>query len=170
MVALDLSADEADGLGAHRWYGAEPGFTPLQAELDRLPLAGGQMDLVIFNASLHYVIDYTATLREAQRVLQPDGEIVIMDSPLYRDPASGLAMVAERAEQFERRYGFRSDSIASEGFLTCRRLEMLGADLGLRWQMFQPVRGPGPELRRWRARLRGRREPARLPVIVARRS
>ena len=62
------------------------------------------------------------SLREQVTLLQqqPEGEIVIMDSPLYRDPASGLAMVAEREEHFERRYGFRSDSIASEVPLNVR--------------------------------------------------
>jgi hypothetical protein len=41
------------------------------------------------------------------RVLAPRGRVVIMDSPMYRDHSSGLAMVREREEAFERPYGFR---------------------------------------------------------------
>jgi hypothetical protein len=42
------------------------------------------------------------TLSEARRILRTDGELVIVDSPVYRDPASGNTMVREREIAFQR--------------------------------------------------------------------
>ncbi|MBV9282476.1 MAG: class I SAM-dependent methyltransferase, partial [Chloroflexi bacterium] len=92
-------------------------FTPIQADFDHLPLpdqgagqpvsgmprdagpqtaSAGPIDLAVFNASLHYSMDCRATLREALRVLSPDGSLVVMDSPVYRRAGSGEQMVRER--------------------------------------------------------------------------
>src|SRR5262249_56941629 len=114
--AVDLSTEDRDGLGAARHY--EPPWPRVQAEFDRLPLADGQADVVIFNASLHYSTDYRITLGEALRVLRPAGKVVILESPLYRHDHSGRRMVAERHAAFERSYGTRSDSVPSIEYLT----------------------------------------------------
>ena len=80
-------------------------------------------------------------------------------------------MVREREAAFERTYGFRSDSLPMEQFLTWDRLEQLACTLDLRWQVHAPVgRWHRTALshrvrRRWRT-LRGRRELAEMPVIV----
>ncbi len=109
--SIDLTDDARDGLGAARHYGAR--WPRLQAEFDRLPIDEGEADVVIYNASLHYSTDYSATLSEALRVLRPGGAIVVMDSPLYRRDASGRQMCAERHIAFERAYGTRSDALPS---------------------------------------------------------
>lgn len=168
VVAVDLLTDLRDGLGAYVHYDAV--FTPVQAEFDRLPFADGQADLVIFNASLHYSPDYATTLREVLRVLGPDGQVVILDSPVYRDARSGEQMLREREADFKRRFGFPSNSLPSEGFLTVARLDSLAAALGLRWRTHEPWYGWHWALRPWKARLRGRREPARFLVITGERA
>ena len=68
---------------------AASAFAAVVAEYDRLPVARGQMDLVVFNASLHYSTDYAVTLGETLRVLRQRGTLVILDSPTYTDPTSG---------------------------------------------------------------------------------
>jgi SAM-dependent methyltransferase len=166
-AAADIQTDERDGLGAHRHYGAP--LLALQAEFERLPLADAQFDLVVVNAALHYATDYAAALREALRVLRPGGALAIVDTPVYRDPSSGAQMLRERAEEFQRRYGFRGEALPCEGFLTNVRLGELGRELGLRWQIERPRHGLRWALRPLRARLRGRREPASFPLIVAER-
>ena len=91
-TVLDTSALLAllwDESGAER-------VVPVQATIDRVPFAGGSVDLAIFNASLHYSADYAATIAEVLRVLRPGGRVVLLDSPFYRDPASGARMVRER--------------------------------------------------------------------------
>jgi len=167
VAAVDLLTNAFDGLGAHVHYDAA--FTPVQAEFDRLPFTDGGADLVVFNASLHYSTDYERTLGEALRVLRSDGRLVIMDSPVYRDARSGEQMVREREAQFEAKYGFPSDALPSENYLTYDRLEELAEALGLRWELIRPFYGWRWALRPWKARLLGRREPAQFLVIVGRR-
>ena len=69
--AVDLTVDDDDGLGAARHYG--PPWPRYQAEMDALPFADAQADVVVFNASLHYSTDYVRTIGEALRVLRPGG-------------------------------------------------------------------------------------------------
>jgi SAM-dependent methyltransferase len=167
VAAVDLTVNDFDGLGCYRYYASR--FSPLQAEFDRLPLAAGSVDLLVFNASLHYSVDIQVTLEEALRVLGDAGTPVIMDTPLYRDGASGAQMVREREAGFARRFGFRSDALPSENFLTYDRLALLGSRLGLEWQLLTPWYGAGWALKPFKAAILGRREPARFHVIVGRR-
>jgi SAM-dependent methyltransferase len=165
-VAVDLQTNDTDGLGAYVHYDAP--FVPVQAEFDHLPFATGSLDLLVFNASLHYSTDYLVTLREALRVLRRGGTLVVLDSPLYRRPASGQAMVRQREAAFAARFGFPSNALASENFLTPARLGDLAAALGVHWEATYPRHGLRFALQRWKVRLRARREAARFPMLVAR--
>lgn len=167
LTAVDLQTNAADGLGAHIHY--ETDFTPVQAEFDRLPFVSGQFDLIVFNGSLHYSTDCLVTLGEALRASRPDGILAILDTPVYQNPASGKAMVQEREEAFTRQYGFASNAIPSENFLTYRRLEDLAALLGLEWRYIKPNYGLRWRLRPWKAKLRRSREPATFMLIAGRR-
>jgi len=164
MAAVDLADNNFDGLGCYRFY--DQAFTPVQAEFDRLPFVDGSADLAIFNASLHYSLDYSVTLGEAQRVLCPQGLLVVVDSPVYADPSSGDMMVAERQAEFQRKYGFPSNALPSENFLTYRRLGELAAGLGMELRLIDPEFSLAWRLRPLKARLLGRREPAKFHVIV----
>jgi trans-aconitate methyltransferase len=138
----------------------------LQATYDHLPLRDRQLDLAVFNASLHYSAHYETTLAETLRLLTDDGMIVVVDSPVYRDGQSGARMVQERRASFKRRYGFASDSLGSENYLTYQRLQEIGDQLGLWRRLYWTVPSWRIGIRRWRARLRGQREPAQFPVIL----
>lgn len=164
VAALDLAVNEEDGLGAQAHY--DVSFLAVQAEYDRAPFARGVFDLAVFNASFHYSTDYDATLAEALRVLTPPGGLVILDTPVYHDAASGVKMVEERRAQFRLAYGYPSDALPSEEFLTHARLEELGAAHGLRWRLIRPFFGVGWAARPVAARLRGHREPAGFFVIA----
>jgi SAM-dependent methyltransferase len=166
LAAIDLVCNDWDGLGAYIHY--ETSFERVQAEFDALPFLDGSLDLTIFNASLHYSPNYETTLSEALRVLRPGGELVVLDSPLYRESRSGQQMVLEREADFTRRYGFPSNTLGSENFLSEPRLEALARSLGIRWSRWQPCYSLGWELRRLKARLLLRREPARFVLIAAR--
>ncbi len=168
VAAVDLVTNELDGLGVHRHYVRE--VLPLQAEFDRLPLADGTVDLVVYNAAIHYATDYATTLREGLRVVRPGGLLVVMDSPIYRDASSGEAMVRERDSDLCRRSLEPAQAAArAEGFLTYARLESLGRTLGVAWELVSPWYGVRWWLRPWLARLRGRREPAQFGLILVRR-
>ena len=167
VTAVDLLDDALDGLGATRHFGNT--FTAVRAEYDRLPLPDAKADVVIFNAALHYSTSYSRTLRESLRVLRRDGTLVILDSPMYVDPSSGQRMVQEREQRFLATFGFASDALPSEHFLTRGRLRDLAAELGIHWQIYQPSLDMRTRLSRSINGLRAGREPAAFPVIVGRR-
>jgi len=164
-VAVDLSTDARDGLGAAKHY-PQP-FPLVQAEFDQLPFADQQFDLVIFNASLHYSTDYHRSLHSALRCLRAGGLIMVLDSPLYELPEHGEQMKAEKHAQFQAQYGFRSDALPAKEYLHEMLLAELSRDLHLRWTIHQPWYGWKWHLRPWRARLKGLRPPSRFCILVA---
>jgi SAM-dependent methyltransferase len=167
VIAVDVLVNEQDGLGAWKYY--EHSFIPVQAEFNHLPVMDRFADAVIFNASFHYSEDYAKTLKEALRVLSTKGLIAIMDSPVYRRGASGEKMVQEREAQFKMKYGFASDNLQSENYLTYTRLEELARELNLTWKFIAPFYNLQWMLRPLLAFLLRRREPAKFHVIVGQR-
>jgi len=167
VAAVDLTVNEFDGLGCYRFY--DSAFTPIEAEFDHLPIPNQCVDLIVFNASLHYSEDYTATLSESLRVLKADGRLVILDSPIYQKADSGRLMVAEREAEFIKRYGFPSNALKSENYLTYEGIKKLGDSLGLAWEFITPNYGIRWQLRPLKARILGRREPAKFQVVVGKR-
>jgi ubiquinone/menaquinone biosynthesis C-methylase UbiE len=123
--------------------------------------------LVVFNASFHYSVDYSATLREALRCLRRPGFVIIADSAFYAHEESGQAMLAERRATFQKRFGFASDSIASLEYLTPGSLKNLEKDFSIRWNRLTPWYGLGWAMRPWKARILGRREPSRFHLFWA---
>ncbi|HKZ55306.1 MAG TPA: class I SAM-dependent methyltransferase [Anaerolineales bacterium] len=164
VAAVDLLTNDLDGLGAYRHYSSE--YTSVQAEFERLPFEDGQFDLAIYNASFHYSVSYEAALRESLRVLRREGRVAILDTPIYRRPSSGEQMVREREAQFQETFGFPSNAIPSENYLTFQRLRALSRALAIEWEMIVPFYGLRWAARTWRARLLRRREPARFLILV----
>ena len=164
VAAIDLTINDFDGLGCFRFY--ESTFMPVQAEFDHLPFPDRSVDIILFNASLHYSVDYEQTLRESLRTLGVEGKLVVLDSPVYRDAGSGSSMVREREEQFTKRYGFPSNQLHSENYLTHSRLQELAGKLSLEWKFITPFYSIKWKLRPLFARLFHQREPARFHIIV----
>jgi len=164
VFAVDLLVNELDGLGAWKYY--QHSFTPIQAEFNHLPIIDNFADVAIFNASFHYSEYYEETLREALRVVGEEGAVVIMDTPIYRRRASGEKMVAEREAAFLAQYGFASDALESENFLTYERINELGDSLNIEWITLHPFYGLRWWLRSLKAWVINRREPAKFHVIA----
>jgi SAM-dependent methyltransferase len=171
-VAVDLIVNELDGLGAarHYWPVLKQTFPRFQAEMDRLPFANAQFDVVVFNAALHYSTNYEVSLKEALRCLRPSGYLLVMDSPIYQTEESGRRMVQEKHLQFEKQYGFRSDSVPSIEYLTLDRVRGLGSELGLCWEALHPWYGLAWTLRPLRSWLKGGREPSKFRVLLGQRT
>jgi len=165
-VAVDAVDDSVDGLGAARHYVTK--FALVQADFDALPFAPGQFDLVVFNGSLHYAADTSATLEHAHRMLAPGGALVVMDSPMFRADRDGSAMVGDLLRRFTVDCGLTDAVQHGIGYLTFTMLTGIAERLRLRPQ-FVPSRGPlGWRLRRHLARVRLRRSPAAFGLWVAR--
>jgi SAM-dependent methyltransferase len=168
-VAVDLLDNETDGLGAARNYSADlrHPFLCVQAEMDHLPFSSAQFDIVFFNAAFHYSVDYEQTIAEALRCLRRPGHLIISDSPFYRSKLSGPKMVEEKHSEFEKRYGFRSDSIPSREYLTRPMLDHLADTFGLQWKTLRPWYGINWALRPLKAYLSGKREPSKFYLFWA---
>jgi SAM-dependent methyltransferase len=168
-VAIDLLDNDEDGLGSARHYlpRLSRPFLRFQAEMDRLPFAPGQFDVVVFNASFHYSAGYERTLGEALHCLRRPGHVIIADSPYYSGDENGQQMLAEKRAEFERRFGFRSDSIQTREYLTPEVLNELAERLGVRWRVLRPWYGIKWALRPAKARLLRRREPAKFYLLWA---
>lgn len=164
VYAVDLLVNEEDGLGAWKFY--QNKFSPIQAEFSKLPFADGFASQLIFNASFHYSENYEEVLKEALRVTQVDGRIIIMDSPVYHHAESGEKMVEERKAAFLLKYGFASDSLDSKNYITHDQMKTLGEKQGIRWKHIKPFYGLRWILRPWWARLRNHREPAEFGLWV----
>ena len=168
VAATDVNTDARDGLGAAAHYlDAGARFVRLAAEMDRMPLTDGTVDVVVNAASLHYARDQGAAIREAARLLAPGGVFVVLDSPVYSTHGAGKAMLAEWGERLAASYGAGVAQAGDSGYLVRDELlEMLGA-AGLTPSVEEHWMGWHWTANYWRGRLRGGREPARLPMIVA---
>lgn len=149
-VAVDLRDDPVDGLRAARHYRAklDSPFPAIQAEMDNVPLADGQFDLVLYSASFHYAVDYRETLQEARRLLGWGGRVAILDTPIYQHFQQGEQMVEERQARSQKLCGTRADSVLSMEYLDEGMLRMLERELNIRWTIHKPWLGLSALMRR----------------------
>jgi SAM-dependent methyltransferase len=165
-VAVDALDDADDGLGAARHY--DTAFPLVQADFDALPFAAAQFDLVVFNGSLHYAPDMTATLERAHRLLAPGGALAVMDSPMFRADRDGSAMVRDTLRRFMATCGFTEVVQQGIGYLTFATLGTIARRLNLHPHFVASRGSLGWRVRRHLARLRLGRAPAAFGLWVAR--
>ncbi|HZY18268.1 MAG TPA: methyltransferase domain-containing protein [Ramlibacter sp.] len=129
--ALQLGLPEVDALAAnrmpHRWLGLrdlEPPPPPgarrpaLLADYSALPFDAASLDLVVLPHTLELSHDPHATLREVERVLVPEGRVVIT----CLNPASLWGLRQRRAHLY-RKLGFGQLFLPDAGdFIGYRRL------------------------------------------------
>ena len=102
--ALQLGAAEVDGLRTnrmpHRWLAlpepVQPSRAALFTDFAALPFAANSLDLVVLPHALELSEDPHATLREVERVLVPEGRVVICGL----NPASLWGMRQRRAHLY----------------------------------------------------------------------
>jgi SAM-dependent methyltransferase len=178
VTAVDVNLDPEDGLPAADRLLAEPArLARAEAEMDALPLAAGSFDVVLATGALHYARRPDRTLVELRRVTRRGGWLLVLDSPVYRRPRDGRAMVKARARDHLRRFfsqpgtlgGLGGEAPLQSSFFVYRDLAALFGAAG--WDL--EIHGwPG----RWREWLRDRveilrhgRRTARFPALMARR-
>ncbi len=71
-------------------------------------------------------------------------------------------MVRERHQQFQKTYGFASDTLRSIEYFDTEMLAELGRELGISWTVYRPWYGWQWAMRPWKARWRGKRPPSQF--------
>jgi SAM-dependent methyltransferase len=166
VAAVDAIEDEADGLGAIRHYDAP--IVAVHADFDAPPFAAEQFDVVIFNGSLHYAPDASATLASARRMLADGGTLVVMDSPMFDADRDGAVMVEQVVRRIAAECGLCEVVRPGSGYLTFPSLAASAGALQMASE-FVPSRGSiGWRMRRRLASLRLGRQPAAFGLWVAR--
>lgn len=150
VAAVDVNLDEEDGLLAANGLVDDPAGLPrAEADMEALPLEPASMDLVLAAGVLHHAARPARTLVEIRRVTRREGLVVVLDSPVYRSAVDGETMVAERADEQARRYGFAAPAFG-QGYLLRSELEALFEGAG--WRL---------EVHGWPGRARDRARPRR---------
>src|SRR5258708_18532600 len=127
-----------------------------------------KFEVLIFNAWLHYAVDYRSALQEALRCLRRGGHLIVGDSPFYCREESGQKMLQEKRAAFDRQLGFSSDNIQSREYLTTDTLNYLAAHLALKWSGYKPWYRLSSALRPIKSSLMIRREPSKVYLLHAR--
>jgi SAM-dependent methyltransferase len=168
VAAVDLSLDADDGLLAAPRVLEDPRRLPrAEADVEALPLEPSSMDVVLALGVLHHVPRPVRALLEMRRVTRRGGVVVVLDSPVFRRPSDGEAMVDSGAGEGERDGGPRVP--LGPGYLLRSELPEVFQAAG--WRL---------EEHGWPGRLRevahdlveaGRRgmPAARFPILIGRR-
>ncbi len=165
-IALDMNTSSLDGLCAGQKFIDEGDrFLRVRARMERLPFISNRIRLLAFNASFHYVGDFRAALSEFERVLAPGGIIAIIDTPFYRNAADGERMMAERAEEFRRKYGMPEALARRSRYLTFRELGGLADSIHLKPRLYPVWPGFRRKYEELRSSVLGR-PLAQFPIVL----
>lgn len=164
-IAVDVNISENDGLRAgQRFIERGSRFLRVRSPMQSLPFASSTITLLVTSASFHYVDDFRAALCEFSRVLTPGGTVVIADTPVYERESDGERMVAERVEEFRRKYAMPEALASRAKYLASAELETTADSLHLALRVNRVWPGFRRSLDGVRARLAGRRL-AEFPVL-----
>ncbi len=167
VLAMDVLLDDALGLGAAGFYAAAgPCFERVWADLQRPPVKTASVDLVVYNASLHYARDLESSLEEAARVLRPAGRLILLNSPVHRDAASARRAETDARARLQRDGAIADVADAYHHFVRGELIATLTRHVGPVWEIaFDPGRWF-----RFSRRAKGlalRMELASFPILVA---
>ena len=121
-VAL-AGADPSEGMlaVARAKLAAFPRRTLVRAEAAALPFPDGAFDRVVSTSVLHYLSDPARALREARRLLAPEGRVVVVDWCADYASVRALDAVLRRTDPAHART-FTSDEVA--GFFAAAGLRL----------------------------------------------
>jgi ubiquinone/menaquinone biosynthesis C-methylase UbiE len=139
-----IGLDPAPGMiaAARRRFAQQPSILLEVASASALPLADQTLDAATTTMSFHHWDDQQAGLREAARVLRPQGRLLIAD--MFAMGLVGRLSAAVVGRRHGR--GFRTDAEMGEllnraGFTSWRRVRMLGRASPI--CIVEARRGPG---------------------------
>ena len=171
VEAVDINVDLLDGMGAAR-AAAGGAFGRIQAPMEQLPYLDAQFDVVIASAALHYARSLADAVAEAARALRPGGMLILLDTPIYRDPRAGQAVVARRLSAQRLRYASAGQGTAGPGYVAAAALRLAYRRAGLSYRdvpVHSRPRAMAGRLRRRLGAILRLPERAHMPLVVGKR-
>lgn len=141
-VAREMDATVIDAARGMLLEGLRHGVTGIQGDAGALPLRDQSVDAVLIVDALHHFPARRAALREASRVLAPDGVVVVRDFDPTTLRGRGLILA-------ERLVGFNSQFWSPDDLVTEMRRNGLEPEVAERGFTYTVVglktREPGPD-------------------------
>lgn len=107
VVAIDRNADVLEQAKERARAAKAKNITFLREDLHELSLPSGKKDLVVLSQSLHHVDRPEAVLKEAARILEPGGKIIVLELMPHEEK-----WVVERLGH--KHLGFEPEALESE--------------------------------------------------------
>lgn len=124
VVAIDGNTSEADGLGSVPLK--VPNFLRVAANIEKPPFRKPAPNIVIFNASLHYLKSPLITLQDYLEILAPGSTIYILDCPVFSRERDAHIMVEEQRNRI-REYMDDLPENPGRGYLLYDEFEVLSS-------------------------------------------
>ncbi len=112
VTAIDYFNDELTGLRSIKHYKSK--WLPIQMDLRDLSIINSKFDLIVFNHSLHFFNSYLKIIDDAKKLLNADGEIIILGIPIYKDSTIIISTVKNTFTHFENVHNFDYDLFKGE--------------------------------------------------------
>lgn len=125
VTAIDYFNDELTGLRSIKHYNNK--WLPVQMDLRDLRIINSKFDLIVFNHSLHFFNSYKKIVSEAESLLNPEGRIIIIGSPFYKDPQKVKDSIVKTFQHFRSKHDFEFNLFTNEfrGYFDRSDLEYL---------------------------------------------
>lgn len=105
VLAMDTNVGLATGLSAGAIYLQKVDFDRVQGSMTSPPLKPASFDAVVCSSSLHHLGNPREPLRILSELLRPRGLLVVLNSPIHRDPGSSRRAEAERRSYLREKVG-----------------------------------------------------------------
>ena len=112
VTAIDYFNDELTGLRSIKHYSNK--WLPVQMDLRDLSIINSKFDLIVFNHSLHFFNSYKKIISDAELLLNPEGRIIIIGSPFYKDPKKVKESINKIFHHFRTEHDFEFNLFLDE--------------------------------------------------------
>ncbi len=129
VTAVDLFADDADGLGAIARYPRR--WATLRTDIEDPDRLAARFDLVVINHGVHFLPDPVGLVAAYKRRVRANGRLVVLGLRVFADPRARIAAVGRIQRRTVELSGTELLNMKTRGYLDTRDATAL-RNIGLR--------------------------------------